>query len=68
MDDEIRYVPFEEEHEEEERYCKCGNKMNDEDFELCEDCNYEENQGLRDNSNDDIDPNESFYEDLDKLL
>ncbi len=46
--------------EKEKRYCKCGAEMDDEDFEPCEYCNYEENQGLY--NNDDIDANELFSE------
>ena len=47
--------------EEEKRYCECGAEMDDEDFEKCESCDYEENQGLY-MSNDDIEANEFFNE------
>jgi len=48
---------------EEKRYCpNCGEEMDDEDFEYCESCHYDENQGIGDFSDDDLEPNELFDE------
>jgi len=52
---------MEDEHKEEKRYCGCGTEMDDEDFEKCESCNYEENQNLYMN-NEDLNANELFDE------